>query len=220
MSAQNLYEVLGVPRDASQEEIKKVYREKAKKLHPDKGGSIQAMSQLALAYECLGDPERRKHYDDTGISDGADQTEQAARNIILSAFDQATANDSNIDYVGFARDHVESRLNHYESQLSDLKSIIKRLERSRARVKTRARVKGKGKKSHQPRQNLFHMMVDKKLQIAKEHVDKCAAMVAEHKAAMDMLKDYEFEREPGSGFCVQFDVKVDNSFSKATWATS
>lgn len=59
------YEVLGVARTASQDEIKKAYRKKARQLHPDYAGpeSEEAFKELSVAYETLSDPEKRQMYD-------------------------------------------------------------------------------------------------------------------------------------------------------------
>ncbi|QDI88230.1 J domain-containing protein [Candidatus Nitrosopumilus sp. SW] len=61
----NYYEVLGVSRDATQEEIKKSFRELAKKTHPDKTkkDSEEEMSKLNKAYEVLSDEDSRERYD-------------------------------------------------------------------------------------------------------------------------------------------------------------
>jgi len=61
----NYYEILGVTRDATQEEIKKKFRELAKKTHPDKTkeDSEEEMVELNKAYEVLSDEERREKYD-------------------------------------------------------------------------------------------------------------------------------------------------------------
>ncbi len=61
----NYYEVLGVPNDASQEEIKGQFRELAKKTHPDrtKKNSEEEMAALNKAYEVLSDEESRQTYD-------------------------------------------------------------------------------------------------------------------------------------------------------------
>jgi len=59
------YEILGVSKEATQEEIKKKFREMAKKTHPDKTkeDSEEAMVELNKAYEVLSDKERRERYD-------------------------------------------------------------------------------------------------------------------------------------------------------------
>jgi len=61
----NYYETLGVPRDATKEEIKKKFRELAMKAHPDKTkeDSEEEMIELNKAYEVLSDEERREKYD-------------------------------------------------------------------------------------------------------------------------------------------------------------
>lgn len=62
----DLYQLLGVPRDASQEDIKRAYRRRARELHPDAGGDEDAFKQITRAYEVLSDPQRRAVYDRYG----------------------------------------------------------------------------------------------------------------------------------------------------------
>jgi molecular chaperone DnaJ len=70
MSDADLYEVLGVRRDCSEEELKRAYRSKAREFHPDAnhGGSVDddRFKEISLAYEVLKDPERRARYDRYG----------------------------------------------------------------------------------------------------------------------------------------------------------
>jgi molecular chaperone DnaJ len=61
----NYYDVIGVPKDATPDEIKKKFRELAMKTHPDKTkeDSENEMAELNKAYEILSDKERREKYD-------------------------------------------------------------------------------------------------------------------------------------------------------------
>ena len=63
---QNYYETLGVPRDATQEEIKNAFRKLAKKYHPDSSGNTtdkEKFQKIQEAYAVLSDPEKRKTYE-------------------------------------------------------------------------------------------------------------------------------------------------------------
>jgi len=63
---QNLYDVLGVPENASPDEIKKAYRSLAKQYHPDSGnGDEEAFRNINRAYTVLSSPESRGDYDKT-----------------------------------------------------------------------------------------------------------------------------------------------------------
>lgn len=59
----NLYEILGVPRDASDDDIKKAFRKLAVKHHPDAGGDAETFKKMSQAYDVLSDPKKRAEYD-------------------------------------------------------------------------------------------------------------------------------------------------------------
>ena len=60
---ENLYEVLGVSKEASQDDIKKKYRSLSMKHHPDRGGDKETFQKINTAYQTLGDPTRKRNYD-------------------------------------------------------------------------------------------------------------------------------------------------------------
>lgn len=66
MADKSYYDVLGVSKSASQDEIKKAFRKLAQKHHPDAGGDEETFKNINEAYEVLSDPEKRKQYDRYG----------------------------------------------------------------------------------------------------------------------------------------------------------
>ena len=71
MAKRDYYEVLGVGKDASADEIKKAFRRAAVEHHPDRGGDETKFKEINEAYEVLKDDKKRKQYDTFGSTGDA-----------------------------------------------------------------------------------------------------------------------------------------------------
>lgn len=67
VDTQGLYDLLGISKDADDKVIKKAFRKKAMKNHPDRGGDPEVFKQISRAYEILSDKEKRELYDKYGM---------------------------------------------------------------------------------------------------------------------------------------------------------
>jgi curved DNA-binding protein len=107
MEYTDYYQILGVDKKASQEEVKKAFRKLAKKYHPDKNsGNKEAenkFKQINEANEVLGDPEKRKKYDQLGAN--------------WDRFGQEGTYSGGSPFGGFGN---QSRHTYFDGDLSDL----------------------------------------------------------------------------------------------------
>lgn len=97
------YEILGISKNASQDEVKKAFHRLAHKHHPNKGGDENKFKEINEAYQVLSSQEKRKQYDMFGSADGAQNFNWAwgkggAQNI---EFDIEDLNDMFGDVFGF-----------------------------------------------------------------------------------------------------------------------
>ena len=72
MSKRDYYEILGLSKGASKDEIKKAYRKLARQYHPDvnkEAGADEKFKEISEAYEVLSDDQKKSHYVQLGHSD-------------------------------------------------------------------------------------------------------------------------------------------------------
>lgn len=89
--AKDYYQILGVPRDAKESRIKAAYRKLARKYHPDvnpgDANAERRFKEISEAYQVLGDPEKRKRYDQFGTVDPGAFTGARTGGFDFSGFD-------------------------------------------------------------------------------------------------------------------------------------
>lgn len=75
-ASKDLYDILGISKDASEKEVKSAFRQLSKKFHPDKNPSPEAdeiFIEINEAYEILSNPEKKANYDKFGDPEGPRQ---------------------------------------------------------------------------------------------------------------------------------------------------
>lgn len=133
-----LYDILEIPTSASSGEIKKAYRKKALKHHPDKGGDVEKFKQINSAYEILSDPDKKSMYDKYG-KNGLKNSGAVPDDILSSMFGDFFGGGFNNIFNMYkqARDTIRKEqptVHTYNASLEDIcnRKIIKlRFTRSR-----------------------------------------------------------------------------------------
>ena len=136
--ADELYDVLGVGKDATPADIKKAYRKKAKTEHPDAGGSAEKFTELTLAYECLSDDEKRDRYDRTGETGGSSIDQElnqalsiatGAINAVMQEIARRGLKLENFDVLGDAMRTIEAQIKATEEMIKQHQLEGAKLER-------------------------------------------------------------------------------------------
>ena len=185
------YGILSVRWDASQEEIQKAYRQKAKILHPDAGGSAEAFSELSQAYDVLSSPERRARYDRTGEVEPVPRShldDNATRVIArkLGEFIHAEHDTTAIDLANLIEEAIQADIARCRDRISNQWRAIERATSLRDRVKH----KNKDADNRLARVLAWHERSAKYL-IAK---DEDGIRTLER--ALEMLQEYSFASGP------------------------
>lgn len=181
----DLYDTLGVAKDATKAAIKAAFRKKAKDAHPDAGGSPEQFHAIELAHRVLTDESRRERYDRDGTLDTEpDNTDAQAMSVIASIVDRFVA-DEQAKYKNLVGE-IRKELN------SDIATAKRSIEEGRKfelrTIDLRKRVKGKGA-------SVILAMLDQKLRDAGNAVVALERQIATRERALVLLEGTEFDVE-------------------------
>jgi molecular chaperone DnaJ len=98
MAKRDYYEVLGVGKSASADELKKAFRKKAIEFHPDRGGEEEKFKEVNEAYEILKDTQKRQRYDQFGHAGVGNGGSGDAGNPFAGYGGQAGGQNINFDF--------------------------------------------------------------------------------------------------------------------------
>lgn len=171
------YETLNVPKSADKETIKKAFRSKAKKAHPDKGGTTEEMSKLNLAYAVLSDEARKAKYDDTGEDQQTPSANEAAHGVLAQLFSQALETGQP-DAVKFSRETLHSHLSQIGQSRGMITQKVARLRGQREDI------------SVDSGPNLFHTLVDQQIRQGESQLRHLAQQESHAHAALELLSRY------------------------------
>lgn len=180
------YKTLGVPENASQEEIKDAYRIKAQTLHPDKvGGDGKEMADLSKAYATLKDPIKRQLYDASGYEERM-PIEAEVRDLLLLMFRSALSEDGNA--VEKVKENIKIGQDLLAKDIADLNAREKKLTKRRDKITSTGPM------------NLAHMVIDESLKAVKAGLASCERQVQVGKLAMAEIENYNEEVPESFGF--------------------
>lgn len=178
------YSTLGVGKDASAADIKKAYRKRASKSHPDKGGNAEEFKVAKAAYECLSDPVRRLNYDETGTDAPGKTPEQLAEETLAQLFAQAIEARANENPVVIVSNALVNHINEMKARKKQITAAFGHLKKQRGRVKAKAGA------------NLFQAVIDKRVKQAEADLAKAERDIAHHILVQKALANYESTDPP------------------------
>jgi len=194
----NPYEILGVRRDATDDQVKAAYRRRAKTTHPDSGGDPAAFSRVQKAYELLLDPVRRKVFDDTGYDvELADPIDLQALMVIERLVNQLTLDErepGTFDPLARMRSDLSEEMRKARFSKRELERHASRIEHHLERLEKR------------PATDILGSMLRARIKAISTAIGETEAKIKASERACEMLYDYTYEvdiQESEEGLAVE-----------------
>jgi curved DNA-binding protein CbpA len=191
----NPYEILGVPKDATEEVIDRAFKAKARKAHPDSGGSAEEFIRIKQACLILLDPEKRNRFDRDGIIDENkpdNVTATALQRItmffvqtIQATMSQSSLHLNQLDLIQGANAYFDLQIGNCHKQIYEIDSQVRQFEKVMKRLKTKRK------------KDVVANMLNHHVAEMKNNMLVNRREVTIYDEAKLILKDYTFEQERG-----------------------
>lgn len=194
MTDGSMYDILGVPKDASTETIRKAYKCAARKHHPDRGGDSKTMTQVNVAYAILSDHNRREHYDLHGQDKPRAPIEQEARSVLMRMMMSAIDLPENVDCLQWIGEQLATASQQSKQQMTQIAGRIKKLDKL-----------GKAIVSEKD-DAMFRDLFEEQRRSALANRERAEHQIEVLKIAKGILKHFKFMAEAQPGGTPQFFV--------------
>ncbi len=181
------YEVLGVPQEASPDEIKQAYRRLSMLHHPDRQGDPEVFKRIKAAYEVLSDPERRLQFDTSGTTTQAPSLRQMAERMVPGLAQEALAGAFIPEWV----DMLELMTQKVQDQIR-----AAGVEQDKA-VQGRAKWASLGKRFKRKGggENMIAGMIASQVEAAEKFLENNTQRQLLLLEVLEVLKDYSYSSE-------------------------
>lgn len=209
--ADELYKTLGVGKDAKPEEVRKAYRKKAKKAHPDAGGSREEFALISLAADVLSDADRRAAYDATGSVNEKpqDKSMSAVWQALEAVINECERRGLSPDSVDIVEDAKKSLRILIEKMDENKRGAERQLEKAR---KLSKRFRAKSGKT-----NMLLPLFEGRIRQLEEAVITAAADRPSLLKAIEILSDHTFNWTDDGGGNHYSTMNVSRIMGMASW---
>lgn len=187
LTSDDLYERLGLTKDATGGEIKAAFRLLSKSLHPDQGGSADEFARLKEAYDILNDKKSRELYDLLGVIRGKDywtMVQSKAKKQMVDVLRQVVAHEAEpdtSDVVTKILKLLEGGPKSFRQQEKEIRSKMIRVQKMMKRFKAK-------KPS-----DFVHGVLQSEVDSCKEQLEAINEARDVHEAMVDIINGYEYE---------------------------
>jgi DnaJ-class molecular chaperone len=175
------YRIFGVDKNASVNDIKKLFKQKIKTVHPDHGGSSEEFDVLKRAYDILTDDLKRKMWDEYRLADNLDFENEAR--MVASQIAVQTL-DTYPDNCNFDKEMAEV----FEKCLQDITSQIKDSTKKKERLERRFKAIQK-----KPIDDFISIDIERAINTKDIQIRQQKLNLEIHKKAFELLKGYKFD---------------------------